>query len=157
AIAQLPRELPFRAYVIGGPIYRTAGSQESLARLRSLAAGLGIGDRAGFTGFVADAAAVMRGLDMVVHASTEPEPFGLVIAHAMACGRPVVASRTAGAAELIRFGEDALDHEPGDAGGLCARIRTLAENAPLRRYLGEHGRQTALMCFNRSRMASEMI
>jgi hypothetical protein len=35
---------------------------------------------------------VYRALDVVVHASTQPEPFGLTIVEAMACGRAVVAS-----------------------------------------------------------------
>jgi glycosyltransferase involved in cell wall biosynthesis len=157
AISQLPRELPLRAYVIGGPIYRTQGSQETLDGLRDLAGELGISDRVAFTGQVSDAPAVMRALDVVVHASTEPEPFGLVIAQGMACGRAVIATRNAGAAEMIRFGEDALDHVPGDVSGLASRIRELAEDVDLRERLGRHGRQTAMMWFNRSRMASEMI
>ena len=36
--------------------------------------------------------AAYRALDVVVHASTRPEPFGLVIAEAMACGRALVAA-----------------------------------------------------------------
>jgi glycosyltransferase involved in cell wall biosynthesis len=157
AISQLPRELPVRAYVIGGPIYRTQGSQETLNGLRDFAAELGISDRVGFTGLVSEPPAAMRALDIVVHASTEPEPFGLVIAQGMACGRAVIATRNAGAAEMIRFGEDALDHVPGDVAGLASRIRELAEDADRRERLGQHARQTAMMWFNRSRMASEMI
>ena len=57
----------------------------------------GLESRVGFTGFVQDSATAMRALDIVVHASTDPEPFGLVIAEAMACGKPVVASRAGGA------------------------------------------------------------
>ena len=64
--------------------------------------------RVGFTGFLPPAPA-MRALDVVVHASTRPEPFGLVIAEAMACGRAVITSASGGAAELVDAGEDALD------------------------------------------------
>ncbi|MCU1274726.1 MAG: glycosyltransferase family 1 protein, partial [Bryobacterales bacterium] len=99
----------------------------------------------------------MRTLDIVVHASTDPEPFGLVIAEAMACGRAVIATRNAGAAEMIRFGEDALDHVACDVAGLAIRIRELVEDAELRGRLGQHARQTAMMRFNRSRMALELI
>jgi glycosyltransferase involved in cell wall biosynthesis len=157
AIAQLPADLPFRAYIVGGPIYCTNGSQEQLESLQDLAAELGIADRVGFTGFLPDTASVMRALDVVVHASTAPEPFGLVIAQAMACGRPIVATRTAGAAELISFGEDAIDHQPGDVAGLLQSIRILLENADLRSRIGDHARKTALTWFNRSRMAAELI
>jgi len=59
----------------------------------------------GFTGFVGSPAAAMRTLDVVVHASTRPEPFGLVIAEAMAAARAVIASRRSGVAEFVRDGE----------------------------------------------------
>ena len=95
ALSMLPKDLPIRGYVIGGPIYSTAGSQRSVEELRALASGLGLNGNAAFTGFVKDSAAAIRALDVVVHASTDPEPFGLVVAEAMACGKPVVASRAA--------------------------------------------------------------
>ena len=53
------------------------------------------------TGFVKDSAAALRALDVVVHGSTAPEPFGLVIAEAMACGRTVIVSDSGGVAEVI--------------------------------------------------------
>ena len=74
----------------------------------------GLAGRVGFTGFL-PAAPAMRALDIVVHASTRPEPFGMVIAEAMACGRAVITSGSGGAAELIDAGVDALTHVPGDA------------------------------------------
>src|SRR5207247_439443 len=65
-------------------------------------------DRVGFTGFLDDPASAMRALDIVVHASTQPEPFGLVIAEGMACGRAVIASRSGGSVEFIESGTNAL-------------------------------------------------
>ena len=59
-------------------------------------AGLSVAVSVGFTGRIDDVPAALRALDIVVHASVEPEPFGLVIAEAMACGRPVVVSRAGG-------------------------------------------------------------
>ena len=58
----------------------------------------------GFTGHVADVPAALRSLDIVVHASTAPEPFGMVIAEGMASRRAVVAARGGGAAELFEDG-----------------------------------------------------
>jgi glycosyltransferase involved in cell wall biosynthesis len=157
AVSLLPPDLPVRAYVVGGALYETAGSQRSLDDLRALARRLGVAERVGFTGFVEDAAAVMRGLDVVVHASTEPEPFGLVIVEAMACGRAVVASEAGGAAELIRPGVDALGHAPGDAAQLAGRIAELAGDAGLRARLGAEGRATAERRFDRARLAAELV
>ncbi len=157
AVSLLPRDLPVRAYVVGGALYETAGSQRSLDDLRALAGRLGVAERVGFTGYVEDAAAAMRALDVVVHASTEPEPFGLVIVEAMACGRAVVASEAGGAAELIRPGVDALGHAPGDAAQLARRIVELAGDAGLRARLGAEGRATAERRFDRARLAEELV
>ena len=154
ALALLPPELPLRAYVVGGRIYRTAGSEVDPEALRRQAAELGIAERVGFTGFVEDAAAAMRGLDVVVHASTAPEPFGLVIAEAMACGRPVVVSAAGGAAEIA--GEGALLVPPGDAEAMATALLRLAVDAELRARLGRAGRAHAEAHFGRARLAAQV-
>ncbi len=157
ALSLLPPEAPVRGFVVGGPIYTTQGSQSSLDALRAIAAGLGLGDRVGFTGFVAEPAAAMRGLDVVVNASTQPEPFGLVIVEGMATGKAVVASRRGGAGELFRDGVEAIGVEPGDAGALAAALLRLAGDAELRRRLGEAGRAAAVARFGRARLAAETL
>ena len=156
ALSLLPASSPVRGYVIGGPVYDTTGSQVALDDLRERADSLRLGSRAGFTGFIADSSSAIRSLDIVVHASTDPEPFGLVIAEAMACGRAVVASRAGGAIELTDACEDAMTHTPGDARGLADRIQRLATDPALRDRLGAAGRVTAERCFTRSRMAAEL-
>jgi glycosyltransferase involved in cell wall biosynthesis len=124
--------------------------------LRRMAAELGIADRVGFTGFVDEPAAAMRALDVVVHASTQPEPFGLVIAEAMACERAVVASAAGGAGEIVAPGQDALAVYPGDAEGLSRALHSLAADPALRRRLARAGRETALRRFDRARLAAEI-
>ena len=99
----------------------------------------------------------MRALDIVVHASTEPEPFGLVIAEGMACGRAVVVSEAGGAVELFDAGVNALGHTPGDAAQLAERITLLATDRDLRARLGARARATAERRFNRTRLAAELI
>ncbi len=146
-----------RGYIIGGPVYRTAGSQYSLDELRQAARTLGLNGRVGFTGFVHDSAAAMRALDIVVHASVAPEPFGLAIAEAFACGRAVIASRAGGALEIIHENQDALAHRSGDAAELAAAVARLAADANLRRALGLAARDTAERSFTRSRLAADLM
>jgi glycosyltransferase involved in cell wall biosynthesis len=157
ALAKLPLELPWRAFIVGGPLYSTAGSQVEASALRSLAASLGIAGRVGFTGFIAAPAAAMRALDVVVHASSAPEPFGLVIVEGMACGKAVVASLGGGVAEIVQPGEDALVHHPGDVAGLADAIRRLVEDAGLRARLGSTARRVAVERFDRARLGPEII
>jgi glycosyltransferase involved in cell wall biosynthesis len=155
AIAALPPALPVRGYVVGGALYATDGSQHSAGELRRLASDLGLTGRVGFSGFVDGVDGVMRALDVVVHASTAPEPFGLVIAEAMACGRAVITSGTGGAGELVRDGVDAITHRSGDPADLASGIERLATDAPLRTRLGRAARETAERRFDAGRFAEE--
>jgi glycosyltransferase involved in cell wall biosynthesis len=152
----LPPSLSIRGYIIGGPVYETSGSQVSIEELRAHVSALGLESRVAFTGFVQDTASAMRALDIVVHASTDPEPFGLVIAEAMACGKPVVASRAGGAVELTEPGVNSLAHAPGDARALARCIADLVSNPELRERLGQAGLITARQRYTRTRMAQQM-
>jgi glycosyltransferase involved in cell wall biosynthesis len=157
AVARIPAEIPIRGYVIGGPIYETTGSEESLEDLRELAAGLGLQDRVGFTGFVEDPARAIRALDIVVHASTSAEPFGRVIAEAMASQRAVIVSRAGGAIELINEGEDALAFRPGDCDALTQQLVRLATDPQLRACIALRARQSAIARFDLESATGEII
>jgi glycosyltransferase involved in cell wall biosynthesis len=148
ALAQLSPSLPVRAYVVGGAVYDTAGSQYSLDELRRMTAAAGLEQRVAFTGFVPRTAPVLRALDVVVHASTQPEPFGLAIAEAMACGCAVVVSDAGGAAEIVDAGTNALTHPPGDAVSLCHALTTLVMDPAHRARLGAAARTAALERFD---------
>lgn len=156
ALARLPRDAPWRAYVVGGSVYDTAGSQRSIDELRMLASQLGIADRVGFTGFMPDASAVMAALDIVVHASTEPEPFGLVIAEAMATGKPTVVSAAGGATELVVDAEDALTIAPGDVEAMARAIERLVRDPDLRQRLGDAARASARRRFAPERLGRDV-
>jgi glycosyltransferase involved in cell wall biosynthesis len=156
AVARVPRTIPIRAYIIGGPVYETQGSQYSREELMTLVRDLNIGDRVGFTGVVTEPDAALRALDIVVHASTQPEPFGLVIAEAMACERAVIVSAAGGAAELFTDNVDAVGHTPGDVDGLSSRITALATDAAWRGRIAHAARATAVRSFDRTRLAAEL-
>lgn len=155
ALARLRDVAHVRGYIVGDSIYQTDASQYSRDELRARAHALGVGDRVGFTGKVDDVSAVLRALDIAVHASTEPEPFGLVIAEAMACGRPIVVSRAGGAAEIAQGG--AVLHDPGNSAQLADCVRALAADAARRATLGRAGRETALRLFSRARLRETLI
>lgn len=155
AVSRLPPDLPARFYVIGGPIYRSTGSQYSPEELRTEAARLVLGPRLRFVGHQADPASVFRALDVVVHASTRPEPFGRVIVEAMACGRAVVAARDGGAAELFEDGVSALGCPPADPRSLALALSRLIADPGLRARLGAGGRANAAARFDRARLAGQ--
>lgn len=156
ALSRLSSETNVRGYIIGGPIYQTGGSQWSLEELREQANRLGLQDRVGFTGFLEDVPGAMRSLDVVVHSSTQPEPFGMVIIEGMACGKAVIASQAGGAAEIFTGGENALGHPPGDPSALAQQIARLAGDKELRNRLGKSGRATAERLYHGQRLAQEL-
>jgi glycosyltransferase involved in cell wall biosynthesis len=157
ALSLFDPALPIRGYIIGGPIYQTNGSQRTIAELKNLASDLGLSGKVGFTGLVGNPAEAIRALDVVVHASTQAEPFGLVIVEAMACGKPVIVSNCGGASELVQDRVNALTHKPGDAVAMAALIRELAEDPRLRARLGEAARRTAEERFSRARFGEEFV
>ena len=155
AIHRIAVEHSVRAYIVGGAVYQTSGSQRSLAELKARVSTLGLDAVVGFTGHIADVPAALRALDIVVHASTNPEPFGMVIAEAMAAGRAVVAVEAGGSSELFQDGVDALGHRMGDAEDLARQLRRLVQDAPLRERLGRAARAAAERRFSAARMAME--
>jgi glycosyltransferase involved in cell wall biosynthesis len=110
----------------------------------------------GFVPFQHDVAPVYRSLDVVVHASTLPEPFGLSIVEAMACGRAVVASDAGGVREIVEPGRTGLLHQPGDASDLASRLRELASDERLRARLGAAAASAVRGPFGRDRFGAEL-
>lgn len=154
ALARVPG---VRGYIVGGPIYATAGSQVTLAELHAQRRALGLEDRVGFIPFQPHPAEVYRALDVVVHVSTRPEPFGLTIAEAMSCQRAVIVAQAGGAAELFTPGVDALGHTPGNIAELADAINRLASDPTLRTRLAQQARRTAVERFDEPRFGQQLI
>ncbi len=80
--------------------------------------------------------------DMLLVPSLWDEPFGLVVAEAMARELPVIASDIGGPAEIITHGVNGLLTEPGDEHALASAIRELLEQPEQRKQLGQAARET---------------
>lgn len=100
-----------------------------------------------FTGHISSMETVYNGLDVVLSASTQPEPLGTVVIEAMAMGRPIIAPNHGGAAEMIRHDETGLLFDPGDMQSLANAIEKLCCSKSLRVKLGENARSAALKSF----------
>jgi len=115
------------------------------ARLRTLAAQLGVAARVHFAGQRdrAELTEVYDAADAVVFPVVWDEPWGLVPLEAMARGRPVVATGRGGSREYLRDGENCLLFAAGSAPSLAAALRRLAEDPGLRARLRDGGLATA--------------
>lgn len=146
-----------RFVIVGAPVYGTeghAGYEESVAQtVREL----GLQDRVLLAGFEENMPAVMAALDILVQASTEPEPFGRVLIEAMASARPVIATRGGGTSEVVAEGETGLLVPPRDAGALADAVLRLLDDSALREKLGRAGRERAEALFGADRHAAEVM
>jgi glycosyltransferase involved in cell wall biosynthesis len=124
--------------VVGDGPLRTA-MEEACARA-------GLADRFRFTGWV-DHEEIPHYLNLAdaVLMPSETEGLALVYLEAMACGRAVIASDIAGAAEVIEGGHTGLLHRMGDPEDLASQTLAAAADAAWRSAIGARARETALL------------
>lgn len=136
--------VPMRLWVIG--------EGEEAAALEADARERGLGEIVRFLGPRADAASLIRLLDLLVVPSlVETTPF--VILEAMACGRPVVASRIYGIPEMIEEGASGSLVPPGEPGALAQALDPLVASAEMRERMGRRARELYDATFSAERMA----
>ncbi len=123
--------------------------------LRERAAQPDLDGRVELLGYVSPTWPEVQRADVVLVPS-RVEPFGNTAVEALLAGRPVVASRTQGLAEIVRDRETGLLVEPGDPAALAAAIADLADDVDLRHRLAEDGRRDALARFGVDRYAADV-
>jgi glycosyltransferase involved in cell wall biosynthesis len=124
---------PEEAAVVGSSMF---GAETYERQLRRQAVELGVKARVEFRGFREHVELELARLDILVHSSTIPEPFGQVVVEGMGAGLPVVASGAGGPAEVITDGVDGLLFPSGDVDALAHLLRRLGGDERLRQRLG---------------------
>jgi glycosyltransferase involved in cell wall biosynthesis len=114
---------------------------------------LGLGDRVRMTGWVDDVRDVLATIDLLVSAARS-EPFGLVIAEAMAAGVPVIATSTESATEIIEDGVTGRLVSIGDPTALAAAITELLSHEKMRRSLATNALGSVRTNFSLNRMVT---
>jgi glycosyltransferase involved in cell wall biosynthesis len=142
------RGLPVRLLV--------AGDGHLAEELQELSHRLGIADRTHWLGYVPDPTTLLQASDVFVLASVE-EAFGNVLAEAMACGIPVVGSRSGGIPEVVEDGTTGLLADPEDPASFADAIERLARDKPLRVQMGRQGRIRVVERFSVDKAVSETL
>ncbi len=115
---------PERAVVVGGALF---GEDQYARQLPLLARTLRINDRVELRGHKVDVWGELARLDVLVHTSVTPEPFGQVILEGMAAGVPVIAADAGGPAEILRHGVTGVLYEPKNVDGLAAAMQRMRD------------------------------
>lgn len=138
AFARLPAGLRARTVLAfaGGRSESEDGAYHR--RLDAIVAREDLADQVRFLGARGDVPDLMRAADVVLHASTRPEAFGLVLLEAMALGRPLIASALGGPAEIVTPEAGRL-FDPTRPAELARELEALLDDPPLRDRLGQGG------------------
>ena len=148
AAARLVRAAPGYRFVVvgetGGPLAR------ELVALRDA---LGLRDRFTFAGFRGGIHRVINNFDYCV-SSSRSEGFSLSVVEAMACGVPVVATRSGGPQEIITDGDDGLLVDVDAPEQIARAVERLRRDPAIRERLTRAGRALVLRRFTVERMVA---
>ncbi|MBV5339630.1 MAG: glycosyltransferase family 4 protein [Deltaproteobacteria bacterium] len=142
-----------RGFIVGA---NSDGDKSYFSAMQQLASDLGLKENVVFTGFRDDVPALMGLMDVIVHASIRPEPFGMVIIEGMAMKKPVVATRGGGALDIVIDKETGFLADMDDVKGLGRAISALLEQSELRKSMGLAGRARVEQKFTSRRYANQM-
>ena len=149
AAARVLRKFPDARFFIVGE----GGEREAL---ESLIRQLKLEKHVILTGWRADVLSLHKSFDVFAQSSIT-EGLGTALLDAMACRRPVVATRTGGVDEAVDEGATGLLVEPHDEAALAKAIVTLLEDEPMRERMGEAGRARVEERFSVERMIADTL
>ncbi|MET0220179.1 MAG: glycosyltransferase family 4 protein [Tardiphaga sp.] len=113
--------------IVGSALF----SEDAYAnRLVRMVEELGLGARVYFLGQRADVPRLMRAVDIVIHPSIDPEPFGRTLVEAMLAGVPVIATDAGAASDILDGGQAGTLVPPGDADALAAAVIHVMSRPP---------------------------
>lgn len=111
------------------------------AEIKELTETLGLERNVHFLGHRKDIVDLMNAMDIIIHASIDPEPFGKVLIEAMALGKPLIATRAGGPLEIVEDHVTGLLVPPGDVDAMAKAVSLLLRNRALAAKMGQAGRQ----------------
>ncbi len=144
AVARLHARWPdIRCFLVGD----TDVDPDYEEKLRALVRERGLQDNIVFTGYQSNVADFVNVMDIVIHASVSPEPFGRVLLEAMAMRKPVIGSRGGAIPEILQEGVTGFMFTPGDDADLARSMALLLGDKERARAMGEAGYLRAVQEF----------
>jgi len=146
------REVPATRFFFVGALENPLYQEELRRQLRMS----GLESRFVFTGWRSDVQHVILAMDAIVVATITPEPAALALMETMAMGRPIVASRTGGTAEIVRDGATGFLFKAGGASDLARSLIRVLANPALAESMGRAGRALVEREFSLERHLRQM-
>jgi glycosyltransferase involved in cell wall biosynthesis len=137
ALDRVRREIPDARVVFIGDT--AAADRDYHRQVEDTIARLGLGGHIVFSGYQRHVADWVGMVDVVVHASVLPEPFGRVILEAMALRKPVIGAAAGAIPEIVEEGRTGLTFPPGDHERLAAALVAVLRDPATARAMGEQG------------------
>ncbi|MBD2771468.1 glycosyltransferase family 4 protein [Iningainema tapete] len=135
--------------IAGKPLCQDNDYKKHLIKLTN---DLGIEENVSFLGHVNNTISLYQISDCTILPSLHSEPFGRTIIESMACGTPVVASRTGGITEILTLEfQDGL-FEPGNVQDLVTTLNIMLKKKDLDPHLSDKCRKHILCNFHLDRM-----
>jgi glycosyltransferase involved in cell wall biosynthesis len=142
AVKELPQ---VQVILVGEALF---GEEDYVSELKTLANQSELQGKVHWLGFRDDIPTLMKACDIIVHTSTEPEPFGRVIIEGQLAQKPVIASAAGGALELIEDQISGCLFAPGNAIALRQQIQQLISDRTLAKTIAQQGYVNAKTNFN---------
>lgn len=142
AIPAIVGQFPDAQFLLVGSAY---GKDDTFARMiADRAASPALRPHVQMLGSRQDIPDILALSTIVLHASTQPEPFGRTFLEGMALGRPVIASNEGGPLDVIEHEADGLLIEPRNPERLAQAVNRLLHDAPMRDAMGARAARKAL-------------
>lgn len=155
AFALVRAKAPHAHLIFVGTCSTLPEDQAYLRQLQRFISDAGLGGSISLLGFRKDVPSVMNAMDVVVHASISPEPYGRVILEAMALSKPVIASDHGGPREIIENGVSGFLTAPSDRDDLARCLLELIGSPDLRRTIGRQALQRIITKFTTTQAVLE--
>jgi len=108
-------------------------------RIRDLIGRLDLTRNIIFTGFQKNVPDYINVMDILIHASIDPEPFGRVLLEGMALKKPLVGANGGAVPEIVEEGVTGLTFVPGDPESLALAISSIASDRARMKRMGKWG------------------
>ncbi|MEQ8207378.1 MAG: glycosyltransferase family 4 protein, partial [Woeseia sp.] len=108
-------------------------------RLQSLIKDLELDGRIVFTGYTNRVPEYLNALDIMLHTSIDPEPFGRVLIEAMSLRKPLIGAAAGAVPEIINNGVSGYTFEPGNNDDLADKVIRMLDDPAAASAMAKRG------------------